>query len=553
MATVCCCLGGGGRRDRDKHVPNIDPVRGGAWLHKRNRHGRWDRRFAIVRDGRLQFYHRKQNAAAASSSGGGAAPSFMKLAGCTARAAERRRARHLSLEDGGLAESDTFAFVVAHALRDETRHLRVAHEKHRLQWLKALKAAIAAADEAAATGDGGDGDEPSCEGWLYKKGGTTVRAAGARRDTTHVTRTGIRHNWRRRWFELRGATLRYYKSPPAAGRPLGKVHVAGATVRVGRGATGGGGGGGGGGGSPRSPGGGDRFPFTVTSSDGRTTRAYYAEKHAVSARWVTALRAAAARHAPPAAAAASDGGGALVARLSQELAAEAGPRDPTTPAGIELVERRKARAPQSAVGRALAGDDLASNGGPGAGGGGGVASEAIVLRDDDAVASRGGGGGGGGGARGGGAKAPPLKGDAARAATLRALTALRALARDPRAKTGTLLKKGGGSSRFGRRNWKRRFFVLDPDARELLYFADSTLGKGTKGVVPLDAESAVVQSGATTHKYGAAHFAISHPRRPPLQLRGVGVGNGGGGDGGGGAEEATAWVMAIERVIAGCH
>ena len=143
------------------------------------------------------------------------------------------------------------------------------------------------------------------------------------------------------------------------------------------------------------------------------------------------------------------------------------------------------------------------------------------------------------------------------AAALRALGALRALARDPRAKAGALLKKGGGSSRFGRRNWKRRFAVLDPCARELLYFADATLAGGPKGVVALDADSGVAQSAEGAHKYGAAHFAVSHPRRPALQLRAEGGGGGSGGGGGGGgpsaAEEATAWVMAIERVIASCR
>ena len=104
---------------------------------------------------------------------------------------------------------------------------------------------------------------------------------------------------------------------------------------------------------------------------------------------------------------------------------------------------------------------------------------------------------------------------------------------------------------------KRRFFVLDPDARELLYFADATLARGgTKGVVPIDAQSAVAQSAAGAHKYGAAHFAVSHPRRPTLQLRAEEDGDGGGGSGGGGgggpAEVACAWVLAIERVIASC-
>ena len=175
---ACCCLRGGQNDDE-----RVDPSQG-AWLRKRSRHGRWDRRFAVVADHRLLFHHHKRDAADE-----GASPSFMKLAGCTVKSA------------GGGAR---FEFLVAHALHDDERHFRAGNEKQKRAWMKHLKAAIAQATEAD-DGDGGGG--PGCvEGWLYKKGGTTVRAAGARRDTVNVSRTGMRHNWRRRWFELRGAT-----------------------------------------------------------------------------------------------------------------------------------------------------------------------------------------------------------------------------------------------------------------------------------------------------------------------------------------------------------
>ncbi|KAJ8610115.1 hypothetical protein CTAYLR_007096 [Chrysophaeum taylorii] len=65
--------------------------------------------------------------------------------------------------------------------------------------------------------------------------------------------------------------------------------------------------------------------------------------------------------------------------------------------------------------------------------------------------------------------------------------------------TGSMLKKGGGRSRAGeslvqaqlhRRNWQRRWFVLDVEEGELHYYKDASLGK-YKGCVRLTSESGI--------------------------------------------------------------
>ena len=64
---------------------------------------------------------------------------------------------------------------------------------------------------------------------------------------------------------------------------------------------------------------------------------------------------------------------------------------------------------------------------------------------------------------------------------------------------GVLLKKGGGSSLFGRRNWQYRHFVLDLKRSELKYFSDETL-KVQKGSVFLGGLSKFGDGGAKTFR-----------------------------------------------------
>lgn len=61
---------------------------------------------------------------------------------------------------------------------------------------------------------------------------------------------------------------------------------------------------------------------------------------------------------------------------------------------------------------------------------------------------------------------------------------------DPFITSGTLLKKGGGSSIFSRRNWTSRYFILDRDKGELRYYDDANK-KNERGAIQLMKDTTV--------------------------------------------------------------
>lgn len=108
--------------------------------------------------------------------------------------------------------------------------------------------------------------------------------------------------------------------------------------------------------------------------------------------------------------------------------------------------------------------------------------------------------------------------------------------------SGLMLKKGGGRSRVGeslvqsqfhRRNWQRRWFVLNVEAYELVYYKDASLSR-YKGCVRLTNKSSIQipdtvqlrgRHRPTKHEslnYFEIHGALDdqgRPRRRPLALR----------------------------------
>lgn len=82
---------------------------------------------------------------------------------------------------------------------------------------------------------------------------------------------------------------------------------------------------------------------------------------------------------------------------------------------------------------------------------------------------------------------------------------------------GFLFKKGRGDSSFGRRNWKRRWFVLEDQL--LTYYEDLDLTTG----VPLSQKGMTDISGCEivpiTEVDKKFAFVIKHPKRHSLYLQ----------------------------------
>lgn len=81
---------------------------------------------------------------------------------------------------------------------------------------------------------------------------------------------------------------------------------------------------------------------------------------------------------------------------------------------------------------------------------------------------------------------------------------------------GFLFKKGRGESTFGRRNWKRRWFILE--GSYLTYYEDFDREAGKpvnkKGVVPVHACD--IREGPHLERKNA--FIIKHAERKPFFL-----------------------------------
>ena len=77
---------------------------------------------------------------------------------------------------------------------------------------------------------------------------------------------------------------------------------------------------------------------------------------------------------------------------------------------------------------------------------------------------------------------------------------------------GLLLKKGGGTSLFGRRKWQDRFVDLDPVMGTITYYSDKER-RHKKGSLKVGAATRVSDDASGKHFKGRAKDAVQETRR----------------------------------------